>query len=684
MLNKMDFLSPSTTLFYFEKRSHTSKIGGFLVLLMVSLDLAYAIYISYITINHKKATTIFYKKFEWEAGNLNYSSIFNFIQLFSSVKGGEVGEYNSKYIYTYMTYANLDFKESSLNDYDHWVFDKCRKEFDEKYINSYLLSNINNFTNSACIRYYYNSQKNNYYSIEEEGFIWPHLEHGSVRRDNVYLTTTIQKCSNNSVINKLFGKCPTDEEINKYINEFFSIYFYFIDRQINPLDFDNPIQQLLNTVTCIIGTEQSYIENYLYFAPLKIISDFGQLISDKYEINSHYFDSNIKISKFNSEKTFKLAKYYYLMQNNVHIYERRYNNILDILSQIGGGIQLLFYVFFWINFLYNKFIITADTNSLFFHARDTTNHPINFNKYLSYNFKKEDEKSKNESEKKGKNNNNNTQNIYNHGVIKINLVENNINQDKISRNSSKKSKNSDLSKISSEKSNEKSSVSNSKNNSINNYSNKNLKNNSSYNYSNKNLNNNSNYNNPNSYINYILNYKKKASNNLSINNSINQNKEEMDKSNGNLILNDILKYKRRNNIYGNKLSLPKIMGPKDSIFSIFENQKDICELPQYQQMKEYRISRKSVHKINRQKTICENLIKEEKLKIVKNLTFFLYIKSLCFTRYKGTTDFTTRFRKNLLSEEHLFKSHIKSSLLEKQYKLSTEQTVSFIDIFNNL
>jgi hypothetical protein len=373
MLNNIDFLSPPITLYYFEKRSHTSKIGGFLVLLMVSLSFVYAIYNFYITFGHKKVTAIFYKQFEWEDRyySLNSSSIFNFFQIYSTENGGYFDEYNPKYLHSYITYSHTGFKESELDKYDHWVFDKCQKEENELGLNLSLLFSINNFTNSACIRYYYKNTDKKYYSIESNEFVWPHLESGNTRKDNIYLTATVQKCTNNSVINSLFGECPPQKEIDEYINKYISIYFYFIDTQINPLNYKNPIQKYLNTIISIIGSNYTFVENYIHFSPLKLKTKEGEIISTTYENSSFYFDSNTRGSASNSEEYFKLAKYYYIMENTAQIYERRYNNIIELLSQIGGLIQALHYSFFWLNYLYNKYIIASDTNKLFFNVKES-------------------------------------------------------------------------------------------------------------------------------------------------------------------------------------------------------------------------------------------------------------------------------------------------------------------------
>jgi hypothetical protein len=50
----------------------------------------------------------------------------------------------------------------------------------------------------------------------------------------------------------------------------------------------------------------------------------------------------------------------------VQIYERRYDDIFEVLSHIGGIIQCMFNALYWINYFYNGYIIISDTNNLFF------------------------------------------------------------------------------------------------------------------------------------------------------------------------------------------------------------------------------------------------------------------------------------------------------------------------------
>jgi hypothetical protein len=53
------------------------------------------------------------------------------------------------------------------------------------------------------------------------------------------------------------------------------------------------------------------------------------------------------------------------MQNNFNIYERRYTGLFDIISNLGGTSQLIFNIFFVVNYIYHRYVIVMDTNHFF-------------------------------------------------------------------------------------------------------------------------------------------------------------------------------------------------------------------------------------------------------------------------------------------------------------------------------
>ena len=361
----LDFLSPPISLYFNKKRTHTSKISGLIGIIMILGCFSYSFILFYSIINHTNFISLIYKKFEWEPGffEMNTTELFHFFQIFSSESGGYFDKYEPKYIRIYLTYVHNNLEQSQLHNYDHWVFDECREGIDNKDMSKDLFQNIANFTNAACIRYYYNSEENVYYSLEEKGFIWPHFEFGISRRDNVFLTTILEKCSNDSVLTRILGDCESIESIEEYVKRYFGFYIYLIDTSVDTSNYANPFQKYFQIISTGIGNSKTFVENYIHFSPLRVRTKVGEIFGEYEDINSFFFDFNRKGTAESFDRI--LLKNYYLMQNNINIYERRYKGVFDILSSIGGASQLLFFACSIINYIYNKYIIIMDTNKFF-------------------------------------------------------------------------------------------------------------------------------------------------------------------------------------------------------------------------------------------------------------------------------------------------------------------------------
>lgn len=386
-LEKIDYLSPPISLYFNSKRTHTSKIGGFIVFVMILGCFSYSFLLLHEIITHSNVISLIYKKFEWEAGlyAMNTNQLFHFFQIFCSEAGGYFDKYDSKYIRIYITYVHNDIEQSKLHNYDHWVFEECREGIDNKDIRQELFENIVNFTNSACIRYYFNSKEQKYYSIGEEEFIWPHLEHGISRRDNVYLTSLIEKCSNESILTTLLGNCAPAESIEEYVQKYFGFYMYLFDTSIDPTNYSYPFQNYFQIISTGIGNSKTFVENYIHFAPVRMRTKVGEIFGEYHDKNSLFFDFNRKGTAESFNRI--LLKNFYLMQNNINIYERRYKGVFDILSSIGGAIQLLFFGCSMVNFIYNGYIIIMDTNHFFCQIEKVSqierNKNINGNKLIN-------------------------------------------------------------------------------------------------------------------------------------------------------------------------------------------------------------------------------------------------------------------------------------------------------------
>ena len=608
-MKAIDFLSPPITLFHLERRTHTSNIGGILVIIMLCMYIAYITYLLFHLTNPSKITSIFHKKFKFDAGyySFNTSSIFHFIQIFSPNNGGYFDKFDLKYIRAYTTFIQTDITESNLEFYDHWVFDYCQNNIDNKDLDPSLFQNVDNFTNAVCIKHYYNSAEKKYYFLGQEGFIWPHLEHGMAHKNNIYLTTYIQKCHNNSKINELFGNCPPQEEIDNYVKKYSFIYLYFTDTQIDPTNYKLPIQQYLQTVTTIIGNEKTYIESFIHFSPLKLKTNEGLLFGDSYENNSFCFDYNRRGYAENDKDYFILSKYYHLMQNNVQIYERRYYNIFDLLSEIGGVVQSIFYLFFWVNYIYNRYIIAYDTNSLFFTVK--------------YNIdKKKNSKNVNKLKKS----------------IKKFISLQNINKAKIQLY--KKNKIDIIKK------------------------------------ENNNLFLGSNFTPNNAYP--LSSQKISSINPKKIFNPKNRSYNEDNSSSFVLKESGSVIIKRSNN------SKENILLPINKLDE--KIRKTYTGFIKKEKIEKFWMTKKSLARIDHKHIEFEKILEKQKIKSFKNITFFDFIKNLLFESKTGNNDFLIKFRKHLLSEEHLFKSHVKTVLLEKHLNYNENDPTNANECFNEL
>ena len=640
-MKNIDFLSPPITLFHFKQRTHTSKIGGILIISMLLSCLIYVSTILYNIFTYDDFTSMYYKKFENEAGyySFNTSSAFHFFQFFNSANEGYFDEYDPKNIRIITAIAN---KDSDLEINDHWVYDKCDEKNDN--FDKSLFSNIKNFSNAACIKYFYNSKNKKYISIENNDFIWPHMEHGSSQKDNIYLSTVIVKCDNFSITNKIFGNCNTEQKINKFINSHPSIYLYFKDNLVDPIDYKNPIKSYFYVLSSATGKGITFVENYVHFSPLKLITNEGAILRKKSYANSYIFDQNRKGEGKNYENDTILVKYYHLIQNKMEIYERKYNNILDAFSDIGGVIQLVYYFFYGLNYIYNKYIIIIDTNNLLFNTENKSNKSniINLKKNKSCNNKK----SKNTSQLRSINYFSKSQKNLD---FQINNIINNIN----------KPNNLGLDDKINSPSFFKPNVNNILCNKLNNSEQK-LEQNISFNI-----------NNDNSKIeingiNKNKNYYEKDVNKFIVNKDTKNLISSVRLSNNFEIINE-RRIIRSSNV------LEKYQEKENNLKKYNDLIKLESGFPKYYEDVCYSRGGKTI--INKYNNF---------MSLDKGFSFFNWLKKTCEKDIHNNMSALTDFRMKLISEEHIFKAHITIVLLEKQYKIKPEQQINLISLCQEL
>ena len=377
---KIDFLSPKITLFYKYKKRHSSLIGGFLTILLSITCIFFILRFLISSFLHSSPSVIFYRKFEKDLSKYSFdSSIIHLIWL----NNNNNNNYNEKHNSLLNTKAirvilladdnSYEVNSSNLNNYEHWLYDRCEKDdfinYENIIFNDEYIKTNNNITNAVCIRHYFNKTEKKYYSLNKNGvnqnnknnFIYPYLEHGISNNKNTLLSTIIEKCTNNSITNFVFGDCENEEYIENYLKDHNSAYIQILDHQVDLTNYNTPIQSYFMGISSFLAHSNGYEVKTINLSPLLVKSN-QNLIKDTIIVDNIH-SSIIGNVNINNNKI--LLKYLFCIQNYRQIYERKYEDIFEAFSSIGGIIQFFYYVFYFINYFYNDFILILNTQNLF-------------------------------------------------------------------------------------------------------------------------------------------------------------------------------------------------------------------------------------------------------------------------------------------------------------------------------
>jgi hypothetical protein len=390
-LRCLDYLSPKISLFHNGRKSHASNVGGITTILMIILSGLYVFYLIYSIAQHKFSNFWTYKNYLNDVGQYNFNDtggIFHFFQLFD-YQNHKYGEYNSKYVRIIMSRINYrNYGIESIDDNEHWVYDSCREGVDNKNIPKDVFEENPFFYQGACLRFYFDISKKKYFPIDDkENFKYPYLIHGSGRNDNLLLETVIEKCNNNSITNKLLGPCGEKKDIEAYIEKHKAIYFHLLENQIDTGNYKKPIYKYIYSISGSLDPNNVPVNN-VNLMPFLIELKKGIFLPYTLNIVTYLFDDNRKATFSNNDEFGLLAIFDYWMINTCQVIKGGYNNLYDILPNIGGIIQLIYYIFFSINYFYNNYTILSDTNFLFFNIfnKETDDKDNCYNRKLFANY----------------------------------------------------------------------------------------------------------------------------------------------------------------------------------------------------------------------------------------------------------------------------------------------------------
>ena len=336
---KLDMISPPITIFYKGNSTHPSVFSGILTLMVYFVAFYFGIRYGIEYLRHQNPQIYYYNRYIEDAGNfpVNSSQIFSFVQILDTASNTPAPiEFDSVRIIGLETTIDLYKLDNNLSQYNHWLYGRCNNSSDTEGI-SYLI-NFDYFTESACIRKYYNKDDKIYYNTNDEKFIFPNIIHGCSHPDRTFYGIVIEKCRNDSLKFLSDGQyCNSKEHILKYIQRS-SINLQLIDNYADVLNYENPFTKYFYSISNGLF-EESYTANHLNFNPATLITN-----------DAIFFTNDVA--------------FYYWMQNNMQYYERKYRNFQDALSDIGGLGSLILNLAYILNFLVSNFVILFDTEEL--------------------------------------------------------------------------------------------------------------------------------------------------------------------------------------------------------------------------------------------------------------------------------------------------------------------------------
>ena len=337
---------------------------------MILLSSCYVSYLIYSIAAHTINDFMLYKTFLIDAGQFYFNDttgIFHFFQLYN-IKTKEFGEYKRKYARIFMSrlYRSYVNNREILSEIEHWVYDNCREGVDNRHIDQNLFIDNISFKNGVCLRYYYNSNEKRYYPIEDEiNFRYPYLIHGTGNKDNLFLETIVEKCDNNSVISTILGFCGSENEIEDYFEKFKGINFQLLSKRVDTDNYKEPLYQYFHSISESLDAKSVPVDN-INIMPYFIEIKSGIFIPITQKLETYSLELNRRENWEVHENTKILAIFDYWLQNSAQVIKGGYSTLYDILPSIGGIIQLIYYIFYSFNYLYNKYITIQDCNNSFF------------------------------------------------------------------------------------------------------------------------------------------------------------------------------------------------------------------------------------------------------------------------------------------------------------------------------
>ena len=384
LIKRIDYLSPPITFYHQGLLYHSSIVSGILSIISIILIIICTIYYSVELIKKKNPKSFSYYTFIEDSGifPMNASSLFHFISVASKENdfNNDGIDFSLFRIIGLEDYFEIYLNDNNLSHYNHWIYGKCNSVIDTEGLGNLIQYDF--FERSACIRKYFNKEEQKYYDIGDSKFKWPIIAHGTFS-ENVKLYNIIAEKCEESTLNLILGEghqCKNSSafEFNQNNTFYGEIFLYIINHYIDISNYSNPYKKYTEMIGNVL-LSNFYSVNHLNFNP-SVIKTYRGLISDTADEHYEPIYERHDVYSFDREKKDIYAIFVMWLKNRLYKNERSYRKLQDIISSFGGIYQSITIIAFYINNLYNKFIVLSDTEVLLHSIIHSENHSQNTKK----------------------------------------------------------------------------------------------------------------------------------------------------------------------------------------------------------------------------------------------------------------------------------------------------------------
>ena len=367
-IKSLDYLSPPITFYHQGLLFHSSFVSGILSIISIIVIITLTLHYSKELIEKKNPKSFSYNTFIEDSGifPMNASSLFHFISVASKennfISNGI--DFSLFRIIGLEVYFDIYLNDNNLSHYNHWLYGKCNSTIDAEGLDNLIQYDF--FESSACIRKYFNKEEQKYYNVGDSKFRWPVIAHGTYNKNVKLYNIIVEKCEE-STLNLILGeghqcKNALEFEFNQSYSFYGEILLYIINHYSDISNYSSPYIKYLEMVGNALSIN-SFSVNHLNFNP-SIIKTYHGLLSDKIDEKKEIIYERHEIYSFLKENKDIYSIFVIWLKNKLYKNERSYRNLQDIISSFGGIYQSITIIAYYLNTLYNKFIVLSDTEVL--------------------------------------------------------------------------------------------------------------------------------------------------------------------------------------------------------------------------------------------------------------------------------------------------------------------------------